>query len=134
MSTIGKILFIVAIIVLLIVIGIIVIKYVKKSNDYFKENGQTGTAVIVGYGSESTSRDVDFLVNVIGSGYKKDYNLKGVYNVKKLDGSLDERYPHFSIGDEVKVIYAKKKTLGIELLDVRLDRSQYDYPKSRRNN
>lgn len=129
MSTIGKILFIVAIIVLLIVIGIIVIKYIKKSNDYFKENGQTGTAVIVGYGSESTSRDVDFLVNVIGSGYKKDYNLKGVYNVKKLDGSLDERYPHFSIGDEVKVIYAKKKTLGIEMLDVRLDRSQYDYPK-----
>lgn len=35
MSTIGKILF-VAIIVLLIVIGIIVFKYVKKSNDYFR--------------------------------------------------------------------------------------------------
>ena len=34
MSTIGKILF-VAIIVLLIVIGIIVFKCVKKSNDYF---------------------------------------------------------------------------------------------------
>lgn len=57
------------------------------------------------------------------------YNLKGIYNVKKMDGSLDERYPHFSIGDEVKVLYAKKKVLGIELLDVRLDRSQYDYPK-----
>ena len=36
MSTIGKILF-VAIIVLLIVIGMIVFKCVKKSNDYFKK-------------------------------------------------------------------------------------------------
>lgn len=82
MSTIGKILF-VAIIVLLIIIGIIVFSCVKKSNNYFKDNAQTGTAVIVGYGSQSTNRDVDFLVNVIGSGYEKDYNLNGVYNVKK---------------------------------------------------
>ena len=133
MSTIGKILF-VAIIVLLIVIGIIVIKYIKKSNDFFKENGQTGTAVIVGYDSESTSANVRFSIKVLNSDDEHSYNLKGVYNVKKIDGSLDERYPHFSIGDEVKVIYAKKKTLGIDLLDVRLDRSQYDYPKSRRNN
>ena len=129
MNKIDEILLILGFIVLLFVIGIIVFVCVKKSNNYFKDNKQTGTAIIVGYGSQSTNRDVDFLVNVINSGYEKDYNLKGVYNVKKIDGSLDERYPHFSIGDEVKVIYAKKKTLGIELLDVRLDRSQYDYPK-----
>lgn len=61
MSTIGKILF-VAIIVLLIVIGIIVFKCVKKSNDYFKKSRQTGTAVIVGYDSESTSTNVGFLL------------------------------------------------------------------------
>lgn len=128
MSTIGKILF-VAIIVLLIVIGIIVFKCVKKSNDYLKKSGQTGTAVIVGYDSESTSTNVRLSVKVLNSDDEHSYNLKGIYNVKKIDGSLDERYPHFSIGDEVKVIYAKKKTLGIEMLDIRIDQSQYDYPK-----
>ena len=90
--------------------------------------------MIVGYDSESTSANVRFSVKVLNSDDKHSYNLKGVYNVKKIDGSLDERYPHFSIGDEVKVIYAEKKTLGIEILDVRLDRSQYNYPNNFKEN
>lgn len=110
MSTIGKILF-VAIIVLLIVIGIIVFKCVKKSNDYFKKSGQTGTAVIVGYDSESTSTNVRLSVKVLNSADEHSYNLKGIYNVKKIDGSLDERYPHFSIGDEVKKLFMQKRKL-----------------------
>lgn len=119
------ILFVVA--VFLIVVIIIVAAH-KKENNAHADNQKSGVAVIVGYDSESTSRDVRFSVRVIDSGDENTYNLKGVYNVKKPDGSLDERYPHFSIGDEVKVTYSKKKTFGIEMLDVRIDRSQYDYP------
>lgn len=121
--------FVVLLFVFLVLFTVVItVVSVKRSNEQHNKNALDGTAVIVGYGSQSTNRDVDFLVNVIDSGYKKDYNLKGVYNVKKLDGSLDERYPHFSIGDEVKVTYSKKKAFGIEMLDVRIDRSQYDYP------
>ena len=119
------ILFVVA--VFLIVVIIIVAAH-KKENNAHADNQKSGVAVIVGYDSESTSRDVRFSVRVIDSGDENTYNLKGVYNVKKPEGSLDEGYPHFSIGDEVKVTYSKKKTFGIEMLDVRIDRSQYDYP------
>lgn len=121
--------FVVLLFVFLVLFTVVVtVVAVKKSNNQHNENALRATAVIVGYDSESTSGDVRFSVKVIDSGDENTYNLKGVYNVKKLEGSLDERYPHFSIGDEVKVTYSKKKTFGIEMLDVRIDRSQYDYP------
>ena len=85
------ILFVVA--VFLIVVIIIVAAH-KKENNAHADNQKSGVAVIVGYDSESTSRDVRFSVRVIDSGDENTYNLKGVYNVKKLDGSLDEGYPY----------------------------------------
>lgn len=45
-----------------------------------------------------------------------------------LCGNLDTSYPHFDIGDEVKVLYAPQKVAGIRVIDVRIDRNAYDYP------
>ena len=105
-----------------------IVKYAKKENREYNDLAKPGIAIIDGYGSETSSDDVSFCVKVLDSDKNHSYTLKGVYNVKKFNGELDERYPHFKIGDEVKVMYYKKKTFGLEMLDVRLDTSQYDYP------
>ena len=125
MSSLVIILFV--IIIFLIIIGVTVY-IVKNGNNYFENNKVYGTAIIIGYATNSTSSNVKYMVKVLNSGDDNQYNLKGVYNVKSIDGSLNSEYPHFSIGDRVEVEYAKRKIAGIDLLDVRIRRELYDYP------
>ena len=118
--------------ILVVFVFILVMKifiyFLKKENNYFKRNKKRGTALIVGYDSESSGCDVRFSVKLLNYENINIYNLKGLYNVKKAGGTLDERYPNFKIGDEVKVLYAKKIIFGKEWYDIRLDYEQYKYP------
>ena len=104
---------------------IIFVVAVRKSNNSFDSNKKSAVAVINGKADNSTADNVRFSVVIPELGNNETYNLKGLYNVRKHDGTFNYDYPVFSIGDEVQVEYTTKKTMGITFADVRLNQKAY---------
>ena len=79
-------------VVLLFIIAIAVtIVFAKKGNKYFEENKKQGTAIIVGYNSQTTERHIAFSVKIKELENDEIYLLKGRYNVKTIKG-IDFQY------------------------------------------
>ena len=117
---------IIAVVIFVFVFAIaMIVTFAKKGNKYFEENKKKGTAIIKGYNSQSTERFTVFDVELQGEDSNALHNLKGGYNVKSFDGTIDKKFPWFNNGDEVKVEYTQKKILGFRYYEVRLDEDYY---------
>lgn len=89
------------------------------------QNMRRGQAVIVGYDSESTASRIIYSVKLINAGDGGTYNLQGVYNMRKADGTFREDRPCFKIGDTVEVKYAPFKFGKMQGMDVHLYQDAY---------
>ncbi len=94
--------------------------YLKKEECHFRENSREVSAVLVGFKLIGSNRSpvVEF---TDAQGHK----------VKAIAHADRKCYGNCSIGENVKVSYLFKKSMGIEVYDVRFTEGKYAAPDSR---
>ena len=99
---------------------LIVTVYLKKEECHFRENSREVSAVLVGFKLIGSNRSpvVEF---TDAQGHK----------VKAIAHADRKCYGNCSIGETVKVSYLFKKSMGIEVYDVRFTEGKYTAPDSR---
>ena len=99
---------------------LIVTVYLKKEECHFQENSREVSAVLVGFKLIGSNRSpvVEF---TDAQGYK----------IKAIAHADRKCYGNCSIGETVKVSYLFKKSMGIEVYDVRFTEGKYAVPDSR---
>ena len=94
--------------------------YLKKTERYFRENSREVSAVLVGFKLIGSNRSpvVEFT----------DEQGEKIKTVAHADRKI---YGNCNIGENVKVSYLFRKSMGIEVYDVRFTEGRYAVPDSR---